>query len=140
MMMMKFLPPRLRMPVQMLVVGAVGTVIGVIVWGWTALVTILPFTLIVAAWYYALGRTDTDLAAIVLGRGDERQAYRRLRMQALMGQVMSLAVGVTFIVAVATKTTLWPFAILVPLPVLSLVVGGLIYRDRPGGREQQIGH
>src|ERR1700722_9109472 len=121
--MMKFLPPRLRMPVQMLVVGGVGTVIGVIVWGWVAAVTILPFTLIVAAWYYVLGGTDGDVAAMVLGRGDERQAYRRLRMQALMGQVMSVAVGVTFIVAVATKTTLWPFAVLVPLPVLSWSAG-----------------
>jgi len=53
---MKFLPPRLQMPFQMLVVGAVGTAVGVIFWGW---------------------------AAVVLGRGDERQAYRRLQMQAL---------------------------------------------------------
>ena len=109
MMMMKFLPPRLRMPVQMLVVGTIGTVFGVIAWGWTATVTILPFTLIVAAWYYVLGGRDSDLSAVVLGRGDERQEYRRLRMQALMGQVMSLAVGVTFIIAVATKTASWPF-------------------------------
>jgi hypothetical protein len=135
-MMMKFLPPRLRMPVQMLVVGTIGTVFGVIAWGWTALITILPFTLIVAAWYYVLGGRDSDLSAVVLGRGDERQEYRRLRMQALMGQVMSLAVGVTFIIAVATKTASWPFAVLVPLPILSLVAGGLIYRDHPGARQQ----
>jgi hypothetical protein len=136
MMMMKFLPPRLRMPVQMLVVGTIGTVFGVIAWGWTATVTILPFTLIVAAWYYVLGGRDSDLSAVVLGRGDERQEYRRLRMQALMGQVMSLAVGVTFIIAVATKTASWPFAVLVPLPILSLVAGGLIYRDHSGARQQ----
>jgi hypothetical protein len=135
-MMMKFLPPRLRMPVQMLVVGTIGTVFGVIAWGWTATVTILPFTLIVAAWYYVLGGRDSDLSAVVLGRGDERQEYRRLRMQALMGQVMSLAVGVTFIIAVATKTASWPFAVLVPLPILSLVAGGLIYRDHSGARQQ----
>jgi hypothetical protein len=136
MMMMKFLPPRLRMPVQMLVVGTIGTVFGVIAWGWTATVTILPFTLIVAAWYYVLGGRDSDLSAVVLGRGDERQEYRRLRMQALMGQVMSLAVGVTFIIAVATKTASWPFAVLVPLPILSLVAGGLIYRDHPDARQR----
>jgi hypothetical protein len=140
MMMMGFLPPRLRMPVQMLVVGTIGTVIGVIVWGWTALVTILPFTLIVAAWYYVLGGTDSDLSAIVLGRGDERQVYRRLKMQALMGQVMTLGVGVTFIVAFATKATLWPFAVLLPLPFLSLTAGALIYRDHPEGHRQQVGH
>jgi peptidoglycan/LPS O-acetylase OafA/YrhL len=140
MMMLKFLPPRLRMPVQMLAVGAVGTVFGVIAWGWAATVTILPFTLLVAAWYYVLGGRESDMSALVLGRGDERQEYRQLRMQALMGQVMSLAVGVTFIIAVATKTTTWPFAVLVPLPILTLVAGGLIYREHPGGREQQIGH
>jgi hypothetical protein len=136
-MMMKFLPPRLRMPAQMLVVGAIGTVFGVIAWGWTALVSILPFTLIVAAWYYVLGGTDSDLSAIVLGRGDERQEYRRLKMQALMGQVTTLAVGVTFIIAVATKTASWPFAVLVPLPILTLVAGGLIYREGAG---QRAGH
>src|SRR5487761_1311160 len=99
---MKFLPPRLQMPVQMLVVGAVGTAIGVIFWGWAALVTILPFTLVVAA-------------AVVLGHGDERQAYRRLQMQALGGRVLSLGIAAVSLAAVAAKATLWPVAVLVGL-------------------------
>jgi hypothetical protein len=138
--MMKFLPPRLRMPVQMLVVGAVGTAIGVILWGWAALVTILPFTLIVAAWYYYLGGGDSDAAAVVLGHGDERQAYRRLQMQALGGRVLSMGIAVVSIAAVAAKATLWPVVILIGLIPVSLLAGWMLYRERPGPGEQQVGH
>ena len=137
---MKFLPPRLQMPVQMLVVGAVGTAIGVIFWGWAALVTVLPFTLVVAAWYYYLGGGDSDAAAVVLGRGDERQAYRRLQMQALGGKVLSLGIAVVSIAAVAAKATLWPVAVLVGLIPVSILVGWMLYRDHPDGHQQQIRH
>src|ERR1700726_4039210 len=113
--MMKFLPPRLQMPVQMLVGGSVMTVVGVIISGWVAAAFLVPFVVIVTAWYYYLGGGDSDVAAIVLGQGDERQAYRRLRMQALVGRVLSLAVAVISVVTVAVKATLWPIAVLVAL-------------------------
>ena len=138
--MMKFLPPRLQMPVQMLVAGAVGTAIGVIFWGWAALVTVLPFTLVVAAWYYYLGGGDSDAAAVVLGHGDERQAYRRLQMQALGGRVLSLGIAAVSIAAVAAKATLWPVAVLVGLIPVSVLVGWMLYRDHPDGHQQQIRH
>ena len=71
--MMKFLPPRLRMPVQMMVGGSIVTVIGVIFSGWV-------------------------------------------------------------------KITLWPLVVLVALIPLSLLAGWALYREHPGGREQQAGH
>ena len=137
--MMKFLPPRLRAPVNMIVGGSVITVIGVILNGWVAAAFLIPFTIICTAWYYVLGGGDSDLAAVLLGRGDERQAYRRLRMQALVGRVLSLAVGVICIAAVAAKATLWPVFVLVGLLPLTILAGWLIYREHPGGREQQVG-
>ena len=136
---MKFLPPRLRAPVNMIVGGSVITVIGVILNGWVAAAFLIPFTIICTAWYYVLGGGDSDLAAVLLGRGDERQAYRRLRMQALVGRVLSLAVGVICIAAVAAKATLWPVFVLVGLLPLTILAGWLIYREHPGGREQQVG-
>ncbi len=138
--MMKFLPPRLRMPVQMIVGGAIVTVISVIITGWVAAAFLVPFVVIAAAWYYYLGGGDSDVAAVVLGRGDERQAYRRLRMQALVGRVLSLGVAVISIVAVGTKVALWPVAVLVALIPLSLLAGWAMYREHPDGREQQVGH
>ncbi|MFZ0189899.1 MAG: hypothetical protein WAL72_23500 [Streptosporangiaceae bacterium] len=138
--MMKFLPPRLRMPVQMIVGGAIVTVISVIITGWAAAAFLVPFVIIAAAWYYYLGGGDSDAAAVVLGRGDERQAYRRLRMQALVGRVLSLAVAVISIVAVGAKVTLWPIAVLVALIPLSLLAGWAMYREHPDGRGQQVGH
>jgi hypothetical protein len=137
---MKFLPPRLQMPVQLLVAGVIGCTVGGIFWGWAVLVTILPFTLIVATWYYYLGGGDSDAAAVVLGHGDERQAYRRRQMQALGGRVLSLGIAVVSIATVAAKATLWPVAILVGLIPVSLVAGWMLYREHPDGHQQQTGH
>jgi len=138
--MLKFLPPRLRIPVRMFVGGSVMTVVGVIISGWVAAAFLVPFVIIVTVWYYHLGGGDSDVAAVVLGQGDERQAYRRLRMQALVGRVLSMAVAVISVVAVAVKATLWPIAVLVALLPLTLLAGWVLYREHPGGREQQVGH
>ena len=138
--MLKFLPPRLRIPVRMFVGGSVMTVVGVIISGWVAAAFLVPFVIIVTVWYYHLGGGDSDVAAVVLGQGDERQAYRRLRMQALVGRVLSMAVAVISVVAVAVKATLWPIAVLVALLPLTLLAGWVLYREHPGGRERQVGH
>src|ERR1700733_7897431 len=138
--MLKFLPPRLRIPVRMFVGGSVMTVVGVIISGWVAAAFLVPFVIIVTVWYYHLGGGDSDVAAVVLGQGDERQAYRRLRMQALVGRVLSMAVAVISVVAVAVKATLWPIAVLVALLPLTLLEGWVLYREHPGGRERQVGH
>src|SRR5580700_3422333 len=68
--MMKFLPPRLRAPVSMIVGGSVITVIGVILNGWVAAAFLIPFAVICTVWYYVLGGGDSDLAAVFLGQGD----------------------------------------------------------------------
>jgi hypothetical protein len=60
---------------------------------------------------------------------DERQAYRRLKTQALVGIVTSGAVGVTYLAALAAKATLWPLTILIFVPGVTFIVGWAIYRE-----------
>jgi len=42
---------------------------------------------------------------------DERQAYRRLQIQALVGGDTTGAAAVTFLAAFADRATMWPFLI-----------------------------
>ena len=77
--MLKFLPPRLRIPVRMFVGGSVMTVVGVIISGWVAAAFLVPFVIIVTVWYYHLGGGDSDVAAVVLGQGDAPAGRAQVR-------------------------------------------------------------
>ena len=136
--MMKFLPPRLRAPAYMLVVGVIAIAVGVTAYGWVTVPVVGPFLLIVVVWYYVAGGRDSDYGAMLRRQSDERQAYRWLKMQALTGQVLSLAAGIGYLVAIALKVTLWPFGVALGLVGVSQLAGWLIYR--PGTGEQQVGH
>ena len=138
--MMKSIPPRLRKPVQMIVVGAAATVFAVALYGWVAALYLGPFVLVAAAGWYMVGRRDSDLAAMARRQVDERQAYRQLKMQALVGKVMTVAAVVAFLIAIAVKATLWPFFVFVALPGLAGLAGWVIYREHGEGREQQVEH
>ena len=136
---MSFLRPRLRIPAQMVVLGAVLAVIFGAAQGWWGAVIILGSFLALAAGYYVWGGKDTDVGAIIGSRADERQASLQMRVTALQGKVMTGAAAVTYLVAVlgrATfwpKVTVWPFAIPLALATLSGLVGWVIYRERGGG-------
>ncbi len=95
---------------------------------------LVPFILAAAAGYYAWAGRDTDMAAVIRHQADERQAYRQLEMQALVGKVMSVAAVVAYLAAFAVKATLWPFAIFVALPGLTLFAGWVIYREHGDGQ------
>jgi hypothetical protein len=56
-------------------------------------------------------------------------------MQPLVRKVMSVAVVVAYLVAFAAKATLWPFGILLALPVLTLFAGWVIYHDHGGDQD-----
>lgn len=130
------IPPRLRAPLRVVVAGAVITAVAVAVHGWGAPVylVLVPFVLLVAVGYYFWGGRDADAAAVLRREMDERQLLRRLRAQALVGKVMSMAAAVAYLVAFGLRAPLWPFAIALGLPVLTAVAGWMFYGDR-GYRE-----
>jgi len=60
---------------------------------------------------------------------DERQSQDRLKVQALVGRVLSAAVAVAYIAASAANTALWPWAVLLGLMAISFISGRLIYGE-----------
>ena len=138
--MMRSIPPRLRAPVYMLVGGAAIDAIAGAAWGWGSLISLGPITVAAAVGYYVLARRDSDFSAMLRDQADERQAYRRLKIQALVGRVMTAAVAVGYLVAALAKATLWPFAIFVALAGVTFLAGWLVYREHSGAGEQQVGH
>ncbi len=137
--MMSSLPPRLRAPVIMLTGGAVICAVAVSAWGWSSLLSTGPVTIAAAVGYYVLAGRDSDFAAMLREQADERQADRRLKIQALVGRVTTLAASTAFLAAIAAKATLWPFYIFITVPAVTFAAGWLIYREHPGGREQRAG-
>jgi hypothetical protein len=107
--------------------------------GWSSLLH-APGPLAIVAWVLVVGvylwsRRDTDLGAVLRRQPDERQAYVRLRVQALVGRVFSVAVAVAYVVASATKVMLWPWAVLLGLLAVAWLAGWLMYGERGGGRD-----
>jgi hypothetical protein len=137
--MMRSVPPRLRASASILAGGVVIAAIVVPAHGWGTLVTLGPLTIVLAAGWYLWGGRDSDFGALMRDKADERQAYRRLKTQALVGVVMSVAVGVAYLAALAAKATLWPFAILVFVPGVTFFVGWAIYREPGAGQDESPG-
>jgi hypothetical protein len=137
--MMKSVPPRLRSPLIMLVGGAVVAAVGVAAFGWGSLRYLGPLVIVSAAAYYVWGGRGSDSAAMLRRQVDERQAYRQLRIQAVVGRVMSMGAAVAYLAAAAANATLWPFAIFLGLFVVALVAGWVITRERGDGRDDSPG-
>jgi hypothetical protein len=127
--------PRLQTPLKMIAGGLVATAIAVAVYGWVAWAVLAPIALIAAAGYYMWGGRDSDVGALIGHKADERQATLQLKMQALAGKVMSVAAVVAYFVAFAAKATLWPFAIFIALPAVTLFAGWVIYHDHRGDQD-----
>jgi hypothetical protein len=123
------IPTRLRAPTIMVTGGATVVVTVGIVRGWSSAQSAVPVVVLLAVGYYLWAGRDTDSGAVIRHQTDERQAALRVKVQALVGQVMSFAAVVTYLIAVAAKATLWPFAILVCLPAATFAAGWLIYRE-----------
>ena len=73
-------------------------------------------------------------------RMGERQAYRGLKVQAVVGVVMSVGASIAFLAAWVAKATLWPFETFLALFAIGLLAGWVITRERddrddsPGSR------
>jgi hypothetical protein len=133
--MSRSVPPRFRTPLKMIAGGLVVIAITVAAYGWVTVAVLGPLVIVAAAGYYAWGGRDSDMGAVIGHQADERQAHLRLKMQALVGRVMSVAAAVAYLVAFAAKATLWPFAIFIALPAVTLFAGWMIYHDRGGDQD-----
>jgi hypothetical protein len=138
--MMRSIPPRLRAPLTMLVGGTVIDAVMVAAYGWGALISLGPLTLAAAAGYYVLTGRDIDFAAMLRRQDDERQAYRRLKIQALVGRITTLAAAIALLAAIAAKITLWPFYVFLTVPGITFLAGWAIYREHGDGAGQQAGY
>jgi hypothetical protein len=107
--------------------------------GWEPLLGLGLFTVLCAVGWYLAGGRDSDFGALMSDKADERQAYRRLKTQALVGIVTSGAVGVAYLAALAAKATIWPLGILLFVPGITFIVGWAIYREPSGGQDEGPG-
>ena len=137
--MMRSIPPRLRAPLMMLVFGAVFAAAAVAGYGWRSLLHLGPVIIAGPVVYYVWGGRNSDSAAMIRQQPDERQAYRGLKIQAVVGRVMSIGASVAFLAAWAAKATLWPFEIFLALFVVALLAGWVITRERGDGRDDSPG-
>jgi len=80
--MMRSIPPRLRMPLMMLVFGAVFAAAAVAGYGWMSLLHLGPVIIAGPVVYYVWGGRNSDSAAMIRQQVDERQAYRGLKIRA----------------------------------------------------------
>jgi dipeptide/tripeptide permease len=128
------IPRRLRAPVLFVLLALVPLAIGGAAYGWESVLYVAPIVLAVAVGLYVLGGRDSDTGAVIRRQVDDRQADHRLRVQALVGRVMAVAVAVAYSIAVATGSTLWPYAILIGVLAVSILAGWLIYGEHGSGR------
>ncbi len=126
--------PRLRAPVLILVGGAAVLAIDGARYGWVGVAYFAPIVIALAVGYYVWAGRDSDTAAVIRRQTDERQATIRMQVQALVGRALAVAVAIAYLVAVATKTRLWPYAVLLAVLAVSFVAGWLIYGEHGGGR------
>jgi hypothetical protein len=136
---MRSIPPRLRAPLMMVAFGAVFAAVAVAAYGWRSLLHLGPVIIAGPVVYYVWGGRNSDSAAMIRQQVDERQAYRGLKIQAVVGRVMSAGVGIAFLAAWAAKATLWPFEIFLALFAVALVAGWVITRERGDGRDDSPG-
>jgi hypothetical protein len=127
--------PRLRAPALLAAAAVVALGVGGATHGWASVADVLPIPLVAVVALFILGGRDSDRGAAVRRQLDERQAEQRLKVQALVGRVLSLAVAVAYIVATATRATLWPWAVLLGLLAVSFLAGWLAYGERGGVRD-----
>lgn len=133
--MTKLIPPRMRAPARMLAGGAIITAAVAATDGWVTLLHLGPVTLAATAGYYVLGGRETDFAAMLRAQADEREHYRRLKIQALGGRVTAGALAAAYVAAVAAKAPLWPFATSSPYRPAHSSSGGCSIVSAPDSRD-----
>ncbi len=120
---------RLRAPLLFAVLSLVVVVIGGATYGWRSVPDVIPVLVLITVVLFLVGSRDSDAGAVVRRQVDERQAHQRLRVQALVGQVLSVAVAIGYLVAVASKAALWPFGSLLGVVAVTFAAGWWIHGE-----------
>ncbi len=120
---------RLRAPLVFAVLALVVVAVGGATYGWRTVPDMIPVLVLITVGLFLVGSRDSDAGAVVRRQLDERQAHQRLRVQALVGQVLSVAVAVGYLVAVATKAALWPFGSLLGVLAVTFAAGWWIHGE-----------
>jgi hypothetical protein len=131
--MRRSLPPRWRAPALLIIAALIALAVGGASHGWKTVLYVVPIPLAVGTFLFVMAGRDSDYGAALRRQLDERQALQRLKMQALVGRVLSLAVTISYVVAIAARAVLWPWAVLLGLMAISFIAGQLIYGARGGG-------
>jgi hypothetical protein len=130
--MRRSLPARWRAPTLLIIAALIALVVGGASHGWKTVLYVIPILLAVGAIVFVMAGRDTDYGASLRHERDERQALQRLKIQALVGRVLSLAVATAYLIASIAKAALWPSAILLALMAISFIAGQLVYGQRRG--------
>lgn len=130
-----------RAAVLMLGVGTAVLVAGGATNSWASAGYLAPLVFAAAFGLWLLAGRESDAGAIMRRHVDERQALQRLQVQALVGRVLALAVAISYLVAVSTKVTSWPFGLLLGVLAAAFVAGRLLYGahgPQGGGQLDQV--
>ena len=131
--MKQFVPRRLHAPAILAVVSVAALAVGGATHGWSGVAYVLPIPIVVVVAFFVLGGRDTDTGALIRRDLDERQAHERLKVQALVGRIMSIAVAIAYTIAWATGTTLWPWGAMLGLMAAAFIAGRLFYAEHGSG-------
>ena len=129
-------PARWRSPAILALVATAAVIAGGATHGWGTVPYVLPIPIAVLVFMSAMARTDTDCGASLRFQYDERQSLQRYKIQALVGRVLSVAVAVAYLVALAVGATIWPYAVLLGLMALTFVAGRLRYDELGRGEDE----
>jgi hypothetical protein len=114
---------RLRTPIFALIFGSViSTAIG-IGQSWIGAAVAYAITVMVSAIFFVYGWSETDAAAVIGGKADERQALVRLRA-ANAGLVTAVvALGIACLASAIAKTVFWPYEVIVDVVAVAYLIG-----------------
>ena len=122
--------PRMRAPLILLAAAVIAVIAGGTTYGWSSVLYVVPILAVVVLVPYLLSGRDSDVGASLRRQVDERQQLQQLKVQALVGRVLSVAVVVGYAVALATDSLLWPWAVLLGVVAVAFLGGWIIYGER----------
>lgn len=123
-------------PVTVVMVGgAVSVSVGLGQRSWTALVIGGVATLLVASVRTAISAGHSDIGAVLNSRVDERQAVIRLKASRVCAIVAVGGAIVAGVVAAASHTTYWPYAVIYLAAAVSYLISLWAYGADQEGQE-----